>query len=39
MMGAIIMTVVTLNMVRVDRRLREPLQFQLYEQVRRAIIA
>ena len=33
------MLVVTLNMVRVDRRRREPLQLQLYGQVRRAIIS
>jgi GntR family transcriptional regulator/MocR family aminotransferase len=38
MMGAI-MTVVTLNMIRIDRRRREPLQLQLYEQVRQAIIS
>jgi len=38
MMGTI-MLVVTLNMVRVDRRRREPLQLQLYGQVRRAIIS
>jgi GntR family transcriptional regulator/MocR family aminotransferase len=38
MMGAI-MTVVTLNMIRLDRRRRESLQFQLYEQVRQAIIS
>ncbi|HKC62021.1 MAG TPA: GntR family transcriptional regulator, partial [Pyrinomonadaceae bacterium] len=39
MMGAIIMTVATLNMIRIDRRRREPLQLQLYEQVRQAIIS
>ncbi|MDQ3820338.1 MAG: PLP-dependent aminotransferase family protein, partial [Acidobacteriota bacterium] len=33
------MTVATLNMIRIDRRRREPLQLQLYEQVRRAIIS
>lgn len=29
----------TLNMVRIDRRLSEPLQLQLYKQIRRAIIS
>ena len=38
-MGTIIMTVVTLNMIRIDRRRREPLQLQLYEQIRQAIIS
>src|SRR5262245_45901457 len=34
-----IMTVVTLNMIRIDRRRRESLQLQLYGQIRRAIIS
>ncbi len=33
------MAAVTLNMVRIDRRLSEPLQLQLYKQIRRAIIS
>lgn len=36
-MGAIMPTA-TLNMVRIDRRLRQSLQLQLYTQVRQAII-
>src|ERR1043165_7592620 len=32
------MAAVTLNMVRIDRRLSDSLQTQLYEQIRRAII-
>src|SRR5947209_16231516 len=39
MMGPIIMVVATLNMVRIDRRRREPLQLQLYQQIRRAIMS
>jgi|SoiMethySBSTD1v2_1073268.scaffolds.fasta_scaffold57755_2 GntR family transcriptional regulator / MocR family aminotransferase len=37
-MGAI-MPVVTLNMIRIDRRRRESLQLQLYGQIRRAIMS
>src|SRR6266853_1481720 len=37
--GTILMAAVTLNMVRIDRRLSEPLQLQLYKQIRRAIIS
>ena len=33
------MAAVTLNMVRIDRRLGESLQIQLYKQIRRAIIS
>src|SRR5262252_2174654 len=33
------MVVATLNMIRIDRRLRESLQLQLYRQTRQAIIS
>src|SRR5215470_12191507 len=33
------MVVATLNMIRIDRRLRESLQLQLYRQIRQAIIS
>src|SRR5215831_11828457 len=33
------MVVATLNMIRIDRRLRESLQLQLYHQTRQAIIS
>jgi hypothetical protein len=33
------MVVATLNMIRIDRRLRESLQMQLYRQIRLSIIS
>src|SRR5215471_8077118 len=33
------MVIATLNMIRIDRRLRESLQLQLYRQIRQAIIS